>query len=133
MDEKLFLMIKPWALNFYEEILANFRDAGKLESFCFIPQLPQEAIIKTYSEHKGKIYFEPFMKDHLSQSGIIAVYSGNLDHFLEIKKDIRKKFLNVVQQPSFYVRNPIHTSVNSEEYKRCMEIWGSYFYPNLDS
>jgi nucleoside-diphosphate kinase len=151
MPESSFVMIKPHAIEWGNEILGELDRYFERTRSGFVLNVPKQIIENHYSVHRGKPFFEYMLEEFIGSSVKIALYEGERDLIEKIreivgptnpleaspetirgkyKSRLEKKGIDITYQvtPEIkIIRNVIHASESSSEAKREIKVWEDYF------
>jgi len=124
--EKIFVMVKPWSINYSEKIFCELDLIGERLETKAIKSIPKEAVRLQHIEYKDASFFQLMINDLTGKKCVIALYEGNQDVFNKQKEILRERFgRDIVPLPSLK-RNVLHISASKQEFDRDFNAWRDY-------
>jgi len=121
---ELLTMIKPWAFKHRTDILYALNRAGKMIHTAEI-FIPDSLLHCLYGRFKGQPFYDLLISDMMNREGVISIYDGNIEKFMELKEGIREKLDSLLPAIPYanannvgYKRNSLHTSDSVEAAER---------------
>ena len=123
---RIFIMIKPWVINYSENIFCELDMIGKRLETKVIESIPKEAVRLQHIKYKDESFFQLMINDLTGQQGIIALYEGDQDTFNRQKAILRERFgKDIVPLPPLK-RNALHISASEQEFYKDFNAWRNY-------
>lgn len=123
---RIFVMIKPWCINYSENIFCELDMIGERLETKAIESIPKEAVRLQHIEYKDASFFQLMINDLTGQQGVIALYEGDQDAFNRQKAILRERFgKDIVPLPPLK-RNVLHISASEQEFDRDFNAWRDY-------
>ncbi len=92
MINKIFVMIKPWNMQYSEEILAKLDKVGKRLETKAIESIPREPIVIQHSKYQKEPFFQLLIDDLAGKPCVIGLYTGTQNEFDKQKSILREIF-----------------------------------------
>ncbi|MCF7866972.1 hypothetical protein K9L67_05505 [Candidatus Woesearchaeota archaeon] len=122
---KILVMIKPWCVNYKDDILSEFDKIGDRIKEKTIGSVSLENITNHYYSDsvKSRSNYTEMIIDYVGEKVVLAIYEGSMNEFNNLKEDIRKKYASKINFNPNHVRNAVHVSDSSKAYLKESEAW----------
>ncbi len=123
---KIFVMIKPWSINYSIDIFYELDMVGKRLETKVIKSIPEEAVRLQHIEYKDASFFQLMINDLTGQQGVIALYEGDQNAFNRQNEILRERFGGDIVPLPPLKRNVLHISASEQEFDRDFNAWRGY-------
>ncbi len=123
---RLLAMIKPWGINYLDDILERLDKHGRLVKLAKVDQISLEDISAHYAILRSRENFNHMIMDFVGLPAVLAIYVGDQELFDTLKDRIREEYDAKVPVNPNHKRNVLHISNSEEEYLREMQIWSKF-------
>ncbi len=123
MDDRIFAFVKPWSMDFADDIFTWLRQPGQLIWRRDISSVPLEVIAQHYAHLQGEPYYEPMIRDIAGKRILIGVFAGDQGDYVQARDAIRETYDPYILPTDQHDRNSVHVSASPADFHREEGIW----------